>query len=150
MMISIMIKRIHLNHGLHHLLIPIFYPSFTSLVMRIYNLDYVHSVQNFRIFLVMIFLRNLLISLHSILLWIISSGKWARTELHHEPNQLWNRLSYLKPYRHWSVKVSWRNLSYHTIVKSWWFRNRMVHSVCALIIEHETTVQLMPAGLYLI
>ena len=36
------------------------------LVMRIYNLDYVHSVQNFRIFLVMIFLRNLLIFLHSI------------------------------------------------------------------------------------
>ena len=44
----------------------IFSPSFTSLVMRIYNLDYVHSVQNFRIFLVMTFLRNLLISLHSI------------------------------------------------------------------------------------
>ena len=30
----------------------------------IYNLDYVLSVQNFRIFLVMIFLRNLLIFLH--------------------------------------------------------------------------------------
>ena len=32
MMISIMIKLIRLNHGLHHLLTPIFYPSFTSLV----------------------------------------------------------------------------------------------------------------------
>ena len=42
-----MIKLTHLNHGLHHLLIPIFYPSFTSLVMRIYNLDYLLSVQNF-------------------------------------------------------------------------------------------------------
>ena len=40
--------------------------SNTSLVMRIYNLDYAHSVQNFRIFLVMTLLRNLLISLHSI------------------------------------------------------------------------------------
>ena len=38
--------------------------------------------------LVMTFLRNLLISLHSILLWIISSGKWARTDLLHELNQL--------------------------------------------------------------
>ena len=66
MMISIMIILIRLNHGLHHLLTPIFYPSYTSLVMRIYNLDYGHSVQNFRIFLVMTFLRNLLISLHSI------------------------------------------------------------------------------------
>ena len=43
-MISIMIKRIRLNHGLHHLLTPIFYPLFTSLVMETYNLDYVHSV----------------------------------------------------------------------------------------------------------
>ena len=42
-----MIERIRLNHGLHHLLTPIFYPSFTSMVMRIYNLDYVHSVRNF-------------------------------------------------------------------------------------------------------
>ena len=55
MMMSIMIKLIRLNHGLHHLLTPIFYSSYTSLVMRIYNLDYVHSVQNFRIFLVITF-----------------------------------------------------------------------------------------------
>ena len=66
-----MIKRIHLNHGLHHLLTPIFYPSYTSQVMRIYNLDYVHSVQNFRIFLVMSFLRNLLI-----INLIVDDTKW--------------------------------------------------------------------------
>ena len=47
-------------------IISVNYPSFTSLMMRIYNLDYVHSVQNLRIFLVMTFLMNLLISLHSI------------------------------------------------------------------------------------
>ena len=35
--IVIIIRLIRLNHGLHHLLTPIFYPSFTSLVMRIYN-----------------------------------------------------------------------------------------------------------------
>ena len=56
----------HDKTGQHHFLIPIFYPSFTYLVMRIYNLDYVHSVQIFWIFLVMTFLRSLLISLHSI------------------------------------------------------------------------------------
>ena len=116
---------------------PIFYPSYTSLVMRIYNLDYVLSVQNFWIFLVTIFLKSLLISLHSFWLWIISSGRWASIELLQELNQLWNRLRYSKPYRHWSVKVSWRNLSHHTIVKFWWFQNQMVHYTCALIIERS-------------
>ena len=41
-------------------------PSYTSQVMRTYNLDYVLSVRNLLIYLVMRFLRNLLIYHHLI------------------------------------------------------------------------------------
>ena len=45
-------------------------PSYTSQVMRIYNLDYVRSVRSLLIYLVMSFLRNLLINL------IVDDTKW--------------------------------------------------------------------------
>ena len=51
----------HDETGLHHLPALIFYPSYTSQVMRICNLNYVLSVYTLLIYLVMTFLRILLI-----------------------------------------------------------------------------------------
>ena len=65
-LISVFLTFLLLNHGLLHPMTRIFSLSYTSQVMRIYNLDYVLSVQNLLIYLVMTFLRILLIYHHSI------------------------------------------------------------------------------------